>query len=209
MSKFLQGRRVKPEQIPYLVAFFARDYVPKIKAFLETDYPRRQEGVEGFTALMREIYPLVYELQSQLPESLTEEMMLGLPAYISLFEWEQDPNKWKNEKKKALNAFLEGKDTPVDDYGNPDFLSGMSISIMMLLHSTYKGLISPWGLYRNFDEAVYTESHFHSVYHQFENEVFTKGLLKTLGDLRRIIPLIDEIDRRLALFPPTKELEHM
>ncbi|MHA2405681.1 MAG: hypothetical protein ACXACH_02875 [Candidatus Hermodarchaeia archaeon] len=200
---------MQPDKIPYLVAFFARAFVPKIKAFLETDYPARQEGVEGFGALMKEIYPLVYQLQRQLPESLVEEMILGFPAYISLHEWEKEPKQWKKEKKQALTAFLEGKDTPVDDYGNPDFLSGMFVSIMMLLDSTYKGLLSSRGLYSNFKDAAYTESQFNTVYHQFEYEIFAKGLLKTLRDFRGIMPLIDEIDRRLALFPPTKELEHM
>jgi len=209
MATFLQGKRVKPERIPYLVTFFAREYVPKIKTFLETEYPTRQEGVEGFIILMRDIYPQVYQLQQQLPESLVEEMIVGLPAYISLHEWEKEPNKWKDAKKKALNAFLEGKDTPADEYGNPDFLSGMFVPIMMLLNSTYKGLISPRGLCSNFADAVYTESYFYSVYDQFEDEVFAKGLLKTLRDFRGIIPLINEIDRKLALFPPTKELEHM
>jgi hypothetical protein len=209
MSQFLQGKKVRPEQLPYLVAFFAREYVPKIKAFLETDYSTRQEGVEGFTTVMREIYPQVYQLQKQLPESLAEEMILGLPAYISLHEWEKEPNAWKNGKKKALNAFLEGKDTPVDEHGNPEFLSGMFVSIMMLLNSTYKGLISVRGLCSDFEDPVYTESYFSSVYHQFEYEIFAKGLLKTLRDLRGIIPLIYEIERKLALYPPTGELEKM
>ncbi|MFX1577763.1 MAG: hypothetical protein ACFFCF_11415 [Promethearchaeota archaeon] len=209
MTQFLHGNRVKPEQIPYLVTFFAREYVPKIKTFLETEYPTRQEGAERFTTLMREIYPQVYQLQNQLPESLAAEMLLELPAYISLHEWEKEPQNWTNGKKKALKAFLDGKETPADDYGNPDFLSGMFVSLMMLLNSTYKGLISLRGLYSNFEDPVYTDSYFRSVYRQFEDEIFAKGRLKTLGDLRGIMPLIYEIERKLALFPPTKELEHM
>ncbi len=200
---------MKPDQVPYLVVFFAREYVSKIKAFLERDYPTRQEGVKGFTTMMRVIYPQVYQLQQQLPESLVEEMILGLPAYLSLHEWDKESNKWKNEKKKALNAFLEGKDTPADEYGNPDFLSGMFVSIMMLLNSTYKGLISLRGLSSNFDDTAYTDSYFHSVYHQFEYEIFTKGLLKTVSDLRGIMPLIYEIERKLALYPPSGLLETM
>jgi len=209
LSEFMKGQRVKLDQVPYLVTFFARDYVPKIKTFLETEYPTRQEGVEGFTAVMREVYPLVYQLQQQLPEPLADEMILGLPAYLSLHEWEKAPKEWTEEKKKALNAFLEGKDTPVDEYGNSEFLSGMFVSIMMLLNSTYKGLISLWGLGSNFEDPVYTESYFHSVYQQFEYEVFERGLLKTLSDLRGIMPLIYEIERKLALNPPTGELEKM
>ncbi len=209
MSQFLHGKRVKPEQIPYLVTFFAREYVPKIRAFLEKEYPTRQEGVQGFTTVMRAIFPLVYQLQEQLPESLAEEMLLVLPAYFTLHEWEKEPKEWKNGKKKALNAFLEEKDTPADEYGNPNFLSGMFVSLMMLVDSTYRGLISLRGLCSHFNDAVYTESYFYSLYHQFEYEIFVKGRLKTLRDLRGILPLIDEIDRKLALFPPTKELEHM
>ncbi len=200
---------MQPDKIPYLVAFFARAFVPKIKAFLETEYPTRQESVEAFGALMREIYPLVYQLQSQLPESLVEEMILGFPAYISLYEWEKDPKNWKKERKNALTAFLEGKDTPVDDYGNPDFLSGMFVSIMMLLNSTYKGLISSRGLYSTFKDAAYTESYFCSLYDQFENGIFAKGLLKTIGNFKGIIPLLNEIERKLALYPPTGLLETM
>ncbi|MFX1319906.1 MAG: hypothetical protein ACFE9O_12335 [Promethearchaeota archaeon] len=200
---------MKPNQVPYLVAFFAREYMPKIKAFLETEYPTRQEGVEGFTTVMRAIYPQVYQLQQQLPESLAEEMILELPAFISLHEWEKEPRTWNKGKKKALTAFLEGHETPADEYGNPEFLSGMFVSIMMLLNSTYKGLISLRGLCSNFEDAVYTESYFSSVYHQFEYEIFVKGLLKTLSDLRGILPLIYEIERKLALYPPTGELEKM
>lgn len=197
------------EKAPYLVAFFAREYVPKIRAFLEADYPDRQEGVEEFGSLMRKIYPLICQLQKQLPETLVEEMVLELPAYLSLHEWEQEPGAWNPEKKKALTAFLEGKETPADEYGNPEFLSGMFVSMMMLLDSTYKGLISLRGLCRNFDDAVYSDSYFRSLYHQLEDEVFAKGRLKTLGDLKGIMPLIYEIERKLALFPPTTELEHM
>jgi hypothetical protein len=192
-----------------LVAFFARAYVPKIKAFLEVEYPTCQEGVEGFTTVMKAIYPQVYQLQQQLPESLVGEMLLELSAYFSLHEWEKEPNNWTMGKKKALNAFLEGKNSPADDYGNPEFLSGMFVSLMMLLNSTYRGFLSPLGLGRNFEDPVYTDSYFRSVYQQFEDEVFSKGLLKTLGDFRRIMPLIYEIERKLALFPPTKELEHL
>ena len=200
---------MKPDKVPYLVAFFAREYVPKIKAFLEAEYSDRQEGVEKFGSLMREIYPRICQLQRQLPESLAEEMILELPAYFSLHEWEKDPKDWTQQKKNALNAFLEGRDTPVDDYDNPAFLSGMFVSIMMLLNSTYKGLISLRGLYGNFKEAEYTDSYFSSLYDQFENEIFAKGLLKTLGDLKRSVPLIYEIERKLALYPPTGELEKM
>jgi hypothetical protein len=200
---------VNPDKVPYLVAFFARAYVPKIKAFLEANYPDRQEGVEKFGALMREIYPQVYQLQSQFPESLAEEMILGLPAFISLYEWEKDPKNWKKERKKALTAFLEGKEPPVDEYGNLDFVSGMSVSIMMLLDKTYLGLVSSRGLYSNFNDAEYTESYFRSLYKQFEDEVFAKGRLKTFRDLKGIIPLINEIERKLALYPPTGELEKM
>jgi len=206
---FLKGQRVQPDKVSYLVAFFARDYVPKIKAFLEAEYPTRQEGVEQFGSLMREIYPRVCQLQRQLPEALAEEMMLGLPAYFTLYEWEKDPKQWKKERKEVLAAFLEGKDAPVDEYGNLDFVSGMSVSLLMLLNKTYLGLTTTRGLYSNFKEAEYAEAYFSSLYDQFENEVFAKGLLKTMGDLKRIIPLIYEIERKLALYPPTGELEKM
>ncbi|MFX1245686.1 MAG: hypothetical protein ACFE8F_12090 [Promethearchaeota archaeon] len=200
---------MKPDKVSYLVAFFARDYVPKIKAFLEAEYPDRQEGVEKFGALMRDIYPGVCQLQRQLPEALAEEMMLGLPAYFTLYEWEKDPTKWKKERKKALAAFLEGKDGPVDEYGNLDFVSGMSVSLMMLLNKTYLGLTTSRGLFSNFKDAEYSGSYFSSLYDQFEDEVFAKGCLKAIGDLKGIIPLIYEIERKLALYPPTGELEKM
>ena len=209
MVDFLKGKRVQPDKVPYLVAFFARDYVPKLKAFLEGDYPDRQEGVEQFGSLMRDIYPQVCQLQRQLPEALAEEMMLGLPAYFTLHEWEKDPTTWNKEKKKALAGFLEGKDSPVDEYGNPVFLSGMFVSLMMLLNKTYLGLTTARGLFSNFKEAEYSGSYFGSLYDQFEAEIFAKGLLKTIGDLKRIIPLIYEIERKLALYPPTGELEKM
>jgi hypothetical protein len=74
--------------------------VPEIRAFLEAEYPDRREGVEEFGSLMRELYPLVCQLQKQLPEALAEGMVLGRPACFSFHEWEKEPGTWKHGKKR-------------------------------------------------------------------------------------------------------------
>lgn len=224
MPLFGKRKRVEPEQVPYLVVRYTRECIPKIRKYLETDYPSRQEGVKGFSTLIKELHRLIKKLSEQLPEiqyfrkkgmrgSLSFVLFLGMTS-----EWTNAFWEWKEKHKKELELFLEREDAPLDKYGNIKFVVYMYSPLVFLLDFSYRGLFSADGIITGFgaslldpkfDEPEYTQSEFRSTYDHLNIEILEKGLIKTLGDLRRITPLIDELEKKLAQFPSNDELEAM
>jgi hypothetical protein len=161
--------------------------LPQIRSFLEADYPTREEMLETFRGLVKTLEKPADELQKKTPnENALYLASLGM-ASVDLRD------------KKIVKAFLNAEDSPTDDSGNPEMLSTMFSTWMMLLMAISGGLTGLSG-----KDAVGT--HFNSLLRSAD-KALGDGTIRTPADLRKLIPLIDEIEKELAQFPPNDELE--
>jgi hypothetical protein len=181
---FGKKKRMTPEEFkPYIVerAVGTQEqpgYLVKIREFLTQEYSSRQEMLDTFSELVKTIERPVDELQKHSPmEKALYLASLGI-ASVDL------------RNKDVVKAFLNAEDSPTDGSGNPRMLSAMYCTLMMLLDSTFMGVKG----FLEWSDMVGT--HYHTLGEDADKALGDRTI-RAPADLRKLIPLIDEIEKNL------------
>lgn len=181
---------MKPEQFKNLAALRAREYLQKIHGFIKTDFPNRR-------SMLRVLDGLVLQLEKPL-EELDKSSPIRYLSYLHPLRIISSSSK--NETVK--DAFLRGRKTPCDRFGNPKMLGRMYAGFLGILLATCAGIKSfmSWTDWKktNFNSLMLTA-----------DAALGKTAVQIPADLKRLIPLMEEIKKELAKFPPNKKLEHL
>ena len=117
-----------PKGYRQFVATIASQYLPKIRAFLTSDYHDRKVALKTWRELIAEFGEDMRMLDAFDPTGNTQFFAAIVTAQGALRD------------KEAKKAFEQSKKEPSDAFGNPEFISSIAASVDTILDQTFHAM---------------------------------------------------------------------